>query len=154
MWHNRLGHREFRIVGEMMNLSVPHQPPVCSACLQGKMKASSHPPVLERCHKPFDRIHSDLVPLNGITFGKSKHMLIFINNYTRFAWVYFTSSANVPAVSPQIEGFILMIRTQFDAKIKRWRTDSGKGEFINSMVVKINRRHGILHESSTSAVKQ
>jgi hypothetical protein len=137
-----------------MNLSVPRQPPVCSVCLQGKMKALPHPPVLKRCHKPFECIYSDLVPLDNISFGKSKHMLIFVDDYTQFAWVYSTSSANVPAVSPQIEGFILMIRTQFDARIKRWRTDGSKGEFINSMVTEINCCHGILHESSTSAVKQ
>jgi hypothetical protein len=118
------------------------------------MKASPYPPVLECCHKPFERIHSDLVPLDGISFGKSKHMLIFVDDYTWFAWVYFTSSANVPAVSPQIKGFIFMIQTQFDVRIKRWRTDGSKGEFINSMVTEINRHHGILHESSTSAVKQ
>jgi hypothetical protein len=118
------------------------------------MKALPHPPILERCHKPFECIYSDLVPLNGISFGKSKHMLIFINNYTQFTWVYFTSSANVPAVSLQIEGFIFMIQTQFNVRIKCWRTNGSKGEFINSMVTEINCRHGILHESSTSAVKQ
>ncbi|KAN0071852.1 hypothetical protein V8E54_010448 [Elaphomyces granulatus] len=39
-WHNQLGHRDFRAVGAMMNLSVPRHPPVCAACQQGKMKAS------------------------------------------------------------------------------------------------------------------
>jgi hypothetical protein len=141
-------------VGEMMNLSVPCQPPVCAACQQGKMKALPYPPILECCHKPFECIHSDLVPLNGISFGKSKHMLIFINDYTWFVWVYFTSSANVPAVSLQIEGFIFMIQTQFDVRIKCWRTNGSKGKFINSIVTEINHCHRILHESSTSAVKQ
>ena len=91
-----------------MNLLVPHQPPVCSTYLQGKMKALSYPPVLKYYHKPFDRIHSDLIPLDGITFSKSKHMLIFIDDCIRFAWVYFTSSVNVPVVFLQIKGFILM----------------------------------------------
>ncbi|KAL2828064.1 hypothetical protein BDW59DRAFT_54073 [Aspergillus cavernicola] len=45
-WHNRLGHRNFRSVGAMMNLSVPCKLPICTACLQGKMKADSHSPVL------------------------------------------------------------------------------------------------------------
>ena len=81
-------------------------------------------------------------------------MLIFINNYTQFVWVYFTSSINVPAVSLQIEGFILIIWTQFNARIKCWRTNGSKGKFINTMVTKINCYHGILYELSTSAVKQ
>jgi transposase InsO family protein len=154
MWHSRLGHREFRTVGKLMNLSVPRQLPVCSACQQGKMKASHHPPVLERCHRPFQCVHSDLVPLDGLSFGKSKYMLIFIDDYTRFAWTYFTSSSKAEVVFPQLERFTNMVLTQFNIAIQRWRTDGGNGEFINCLVTELNRRRGILHEVSTSGVKQ
>jgi reverse transcriptase-like protein len=138
----------------MMNLSVPRQLPVCAACLQGKMKADPHPPVLERSTKPFELVHSDLIPLDGISFGGSKYMLPFVDDCTRFAWVYFSSSKDASTISPLIEGFINMVSTQFDTVIKCWRTDGGTGEFINSMVTQINRRYGILHQSSTSGVKQ
>jgi transposase InsO family protein len=153
-WHNRLGHRNFRSVGAMMKLSVPRKLPTCTACLQGKMKANPHPPVLERCSKPFDRVHSDLVPLDGISFGGSKYMLLLVDDYTRFAWCFFASSKHVSAIAPLLQGFINMILTQFDAVIKSWRTDGGTGEFSNSMVKEINRQFGILHQLSTSGVKQ
>jgi hypothetical protein len=65
IWHNCLGHREFRTVGELINLSVPRRLLVCSACLQGKMKASSHLPVLECCHKPFEHILLMASPLEN-----------------------------------------------------------------------------------------
>jgi len=90
MWHNHLRYQEFQVVGEMRWVSqflanflfALH---VCRA--RWKLRL-----VLECYHKPFECIHSDLVPLDGISFGKSKHMLIFANNYTCFRWVYFTSS--------------------------------------------------------------
>ncbi|EED22593.1 conserved hypothetical protein [Talaromyces stipitatus ATCC 10500] len=154
LWHNRLGHRNFRSVGDLMNLSVPRQLPTCTACLQGKMKADSHPPVLERCSKSFDRVHANLIPLDGISLGGSKYMLLLVDDYTRYAWCYFASSKNVPAITPLLQGFINLVLTQFNAVIKSWRTDGGTGEFINSMVKEINRQYGILHQVSTSGVKQ
>jgi GAG-pre-integrase domain len=71
MWHSRLGHKDFRVVGAMMNLSVPRNPPVCAACQQGKLKATPHPRVPERTSNVFDLAHADLVPLDGVSFGGS-----------------------------------------------------------------------------------
>jgi transposase InsO family protein len=154
MWHNRLGHRDFRLVGDLMNLTVPRQPPVCAACQQGRMKASPHPRVLERSSKPFECVHADLVPLEGISFGKSRHMLLLVDDYTRFAWTFFSSTKSVEAVSPLITQFVKMAQTQFEKPVKRWRTDGGTGEFKNSMIQAVNSQYGILHEFSTPGVKQ
>ncbi|EED18957.1 hypothetical protein TSTA_126650 [Talaromyces stipitatus ATCC 10500] len=118
------------------------------------MKADSHPPVLERCSKSFNRVHADLIPLDGISLGGSKYMLLLVDDYTHYAWCYFASSKNVPAITPLLQGFINLVLTQFNAVIKSWRTNGGTGEFINSMVKEINHQYGILHQISTSGVKQ
>jgi transposase InsO family protein len=81
-------------------------------------------------------------------------MLLLVDDYTRFAWCLFASSKSVSAIAPLLQGFINLILTQFDAIIKSWRTDGGTGEFNNSMVREINRQFGILHQFSTSGVKQ
>jgi hypothetical protein len=97
IWHNRLGHRDFRAVGAMMNLSVPRDLPICAACQQGKMKASPHPRVLERASKPFELVHADHVPLDGISFGGSKYMLIIMDDCTRYTWAYFSQRERMPS---------------------------------------------------------
>ena len=51
------------------------------------MKASPHPRVLERASKPFELVHADHVPLDGISFGGSKYMLIIMDDFTRYGWV-------------------------------------------------------------------
>ncbi|EED14736.1 hypothetical protein TSTA_042110 [Talaromyces stipitatus ATCC 10500] len=79
------------------------------------MKADSHPPVLERCSKSFDRVHADLIPLDGISLGGSKYMLLLVDDYTRYVWYYFASSKNVPAITPLLQGFINLVLTQFNA---------------------------------------
>jgi transposase InsO family protein len=154
MWHNRLGHRDFRAVGTMMNLSVPRNPPVCAACQQGKMKASPHPRVLERASKPFELVHADHVPLDGISFGGSKYVLIIVDDYTRYAWAYFSQSKDAATVTPLIQAFIALILTQFGIIIQRWRTDGGTGEFVNSLIASVYRAYGMIHQPSTPHVKQ
>ena len=154
MWHNRLGHRDFRAVGAMLNLSVPRILPVCAACQQGKMKASPHPRVLERASKPFELVHADHVPLDGISFGGSKYMLIIMDDFTRYVWVYFSSLKDATTVTPLIRAFIMLILTQFNIVIKRWRTDGGTGEFLNSLIAEVYQIYGMIHQPSTPHVKQ
>ena len=154
MWHNRLGHRDFRAVGTMMNLSVPRNLPVCAACQQGKMKASPHPRILERASKPFELVHADHVPLDGISFGGSKYMLIIMDDFTRYGWVYFSHLKDAVTVAPLIKAFITLILTQFDIVIKRWRTDGGTGEFLNSLIAEVYQTFGMIQQPSTPHVKQ
>lgn len=137
-----------------MNLSVPRHPPPCAACQQGKMKASPHPRVLERTSKPFELVHADHIPLDGITFGGSKYMLLIVEDYTRFAWAYFSTLKDAVTVAPLIRNFINHILTQFEIVIKRWRTDGGTGEFLNSLVNMVYQEFGTIHQPSTPAVKQ
>ena len=154
MWHNRLGHRDFRAVGAMLNLSVPRNLPVCAACQQGKMKASPHPRVLERASKPFELVHADHVPLDGISFGGSKYMLIIMDDFTRYVWVYFSYLKDAVTVAPLIRAFITLILTQFNIVIKRWRTDGGTGEFLNGLIAAVYQEFGMIHQFSTPHVKQ
>jgi len=138
----------------MMNLSVPRNPPVCAACQQGKLKATPHPRVPERTSNAFDLVHADLVLLDGISFGGSKYMLLFVEDSTRFGWAYFSSLKDAATIGPLTKTFILMILTQFNVIIKCWRTDGGSGEFLNGLIDSIYKDHGMIHQPSTPYVKQ
>jgi hypothetical protein len=103
----------------MLNLSVPRKPIVCAACQIGKIKASPHPRVLERSAKAFELVHADLIPLDGLSFGGAKHMLLIVDDYTRYAWSFFCSKKNAATVSPILRDFIRKVLTQYNVVIKR-----------------------------------
>ena len=102
----------------------------------------------------FEPVHADHVPLDGISFGGSKYVLIIVDDYTRYAWVYFSQSKDAATVTPLIQAFIALILTQFGIIIQRWRTDGGTGEFVNSLIASVYRAYGMIHQPSTPHVKQ
>jgi hypothetical protein len=108
------------------------------------MEASPHPRVLERASRPFELVHADHVPLDGISFGGSKYMPLIIDDYTCYAWVYFSHLKDAVTVAPLISAFVRLILTQFNVVIKRWRTDGGTGEFLNSLIVSVYQEFGMI----------
>src|SRR6267378_4677039 len=87
-------------------------------------------------------------------FGGSKYMLIIMDDFTRYAWVYFSYLKDAVTVAPLIRAFITLILTQFNIVIKRWRTDGGTGEFLNSLIAAVYQEFGMIHQFSTPHVKQ
>ena len=50
-----------------------------------------------------------------------------MDDFTRYAWVYFSYLKDAATVTPLIQAFIALILTQFGVVIQRWRTDGGTG---------------------------
>jgi transposase InsO family protein len=87
-------------------------------------------------------------------FGGSKYMLIIMDDFTRYAWVYFSYLKDAVTIAPLIRAFITLILIQFNIVIKRWRTDGGTGESLNSLIAAIYQEFGMIHQFSTPHVKQ
>jgi hypothetical protein len=141
MWHSRLGQKD----------SVPRNPPVCAACQQGKLKATPHPRVPEHTSSAFDLVHADLVPLDGISFGGFKYILLFNEDYsvhTVWLGILFFLEGRSHYWSTDI------ILTQFNIVIKCRRTDGGTREFLNGLIDCTYKDHGMIHQPSTPYVKQ
>ena len=79
--------------------------------------------------KCLEIIHSNVWGVSlVISHAQHKYFVTFINDYSRFTWVYFLrSKANVFSV---FQTFVALIETQFSACIKVLRFDSG-GEYVS-----------------------
>jgi hypothetical protein len=71
---------------------------------------------------PFELVHSDVWgPSPNTTMGGSKYFVIFVDDYSRFTWIYLLKNRSE---LPQIYcDFDRMIQTQFCQSIKIFRSD-------------------------------
>ncbi|CAN1345150.1 Retrovirus-related Pol polyprotein from transposon TNT 1-94 [Linum perenne] len=133
-WHQRLGHPHesaLRNLVSSFNLPVSSNklPGVCGPCQLGK----SHRFNLPTCHvpsrNPFELVYSDVWgPSPIFSINGNRYFLLFIDDHTRFVWIYFLSHKS--QVFSYFEQFRAMIHTQFSATIKNLQTDWG-GEYRN-----------------------
>lgn len=74
--------------------------------------------------EPFQLVYSDLwgpSPINSV--NGARYFLLFIDDYTKFSWLYLLQSKSVvPAIFHQ---FKAMIENQFNTTIKSIQTDGG-----------------------------
>ena len=77
------------------------------------------------------------------SFGKSNYYVTFIDDCTRYAWVYpiYTKSDTVKVFTD----FIQERWVQDHVVIKRFRTDNG-GEYVNADMSRLLTRTGIIHD--------
>jgi len=63
-----------------------------------------------------------------LSHAQSRYFVTFIDDYSRFTWVYFLhSKANVFSI---FQTFVALVETQFSTKIKILRFNSG-GEYMS-----------------------
>jgi len=91
-------------------------------------------------------IHSDLRrKFSKTSFGKSNYYVTFIDDCTRYAWIY-----PIHAKSDTIKVFTSFINarhTQDNATIKRFKTDNG-GAYLNAAMLILLDKQGIVHDLS------
>ena len=99
----------------------------------------------ERCSRPLECVHSDVWgPCAISSFGGNKWLILFVDDYNQFTWLYLSKSKVViPALIIQ---FYKTIKTQFDLNIKSFRIDNMR-EYMNSIIDTYFKAKVILHES-------
>ncbi|KAI3427499.1 ATG13 domain-containing protein [Psidium guajava] len=150
-WHQHLGHipfSRFTVLhqqGALGPISSTSLPP-CSICPLAKQSAKPFPISNFRSTAIFDLIHSDVwgpAPLSS----KSgfKYYVSFIDNYFRYTWVYLMRQrSDFFAI---YQSFTTMISTQFNRKIKVFRSDSG-GEYLSGVFRSLLTSDGTLPQLS------
>ena len=116
----------------------------CEACVEAKMHRTSFHSV-ERSSEILELVHTDVCDMNIVqTRGGKKYFVIFIDDSTRFCYVYLLRSKD-----EAIENFVHYkneVENQLGKKIKRIMSDRG-GEYVSPFGEYCSNR-GIIHETT------
>ncbi|GJV68999.1 retrovirus-related pol polyprotein from transposon TNT 1-94 [Tanacetum coccineum] len=161
LWHRRLSHLNFGTINDLTKHDLVDglskfkygKDHLCSACERGKSKKASHPPKLvPSSHSKLELLHMDLCgPMRVASINGKKYILVIVDDYSRFTWVYFLHSKDeTPEI---IKKFIAQVQLNYDAKIHKIRTDNGT-EFKNATLKAHYEKLGIMQQFSTAQTPQ
>ncbi|GJS19998.1 integrase, catalytic region, zinc finger, CCHC-type containing protein [Tanacetum coccineum] len=102
LWHRRLSHLNFGTINDLTRLDLVDGLPkfkygkdhLCSACERGKSKKASHPlKLVPSDHSKLELLHMDLCgPMRVASINGKKYILVIVDDYSRYTWVYFLHS--------------------------------------------------------------
>lgn len=152
LWHRRLAHiSECRIRALVDNeaatgiiLKGHKSVGLCEPCILGKQHATSSPSANSFASAPFDVIHSDIQYFINESFSRAKYALIFVDECSRFTWLFPLKEKTGAAVFDIFKTFDTMIETQRSTRIKAFHSDNG-GEYSNLGLADYFKTRGIEH---------
>ncbi|CAI7929305.1 unnamed protein product [Closterium sp. NIES-54] len=153
LFHNRLGHINFRALSDLatkqllhgLPASLPQPPslsgPPCLDCAQSKLREQPHPPTESTSTAPLDRVHMDLWgPAPVRSRGGHFYFLVIVDDYSRCVSVHLlTAKSEAPAI---IMEWARQAHSHFKTKIKILHSDGG-GEFRNNTLKAFCSTEGI-----------
>ena len=104
----------------------------CSKCEVCKLAKHTKLPFCNsnsKSNEIFELVHSDVwgpAPVNY--YNDFRYYVIFIDDFSRTTWIYLMK--NKSEVFSHFQTFVNFVETQFNKKIKTFRTDNGT-EFVN-----------------------
>ena len=145
LWHHRLGLVNFRKLYDMVNLELlPYfdkSEGKCNTCMKTKITRNPFPKV-ERNSKLLDLVHSDVCDMhNTSSIGGKKYFITFIDDYSKFCYVYLLHSKDEAMVN--FQAYKAETELQCETFIKCLRSDRG-GEYYDP---KLFETTGIVHET-------
>lgn len=160
-WHRRLGHINSTSLNKMKNgaadgISFTDKAEVnksnCVACCKGKQTRLQFQPSSSNTQGILELIHSDVCgPMENISIGGSRYYVLFVDDYSKMAFVYFMKSKC--EVFKFFKEFQSMVEKQTERKIKILRTDNG-GEFCSQDFERYLKQAGIIHQKSNAYTPQ
>jgi hypothetical protein len=97
-WHHRLGHASPFIIQHIVNQNnLPHSEEslghsVCDACQRAKSHQLPFPRPTSVSTAPLELVFSDVWGLALVSVGKFKYYVSFIDDYSKFSWLYLLKS--------------------------------------------------------------
>nr|GEW92103.1 retrotransposon protein, putative, unclassified [Tanacetum cinerariifolium] len=97
---------------------------LCSACERGKRKKASRPPkVVPSNHSKLELLHMDLCkPMQVSSINGKQYILMIIDNYSRFTWVYFLRIKD--ETQDITKNLIARVQLNYNTKVCKIRTDN------------------------------
>jgi hypothetical protein len=139
LWHHRLAHvgmrnlhklQKERHILVLMNVAFEKDKP-CGACQASNQVEAQHDAKnIMTITGPLEMLHMDLFdPIAYISIGGNKYDLVIIDDYSRFTWMFFLQDKS--ETQEVLKKFLKRAQSEFDAKVKRIRSDNGT-EFKNT----------------------
>jgi transposase InsO family protein len=158
LWHQRLGHLGNQSVEKLIPRSayreVENLPgdssSLCDVCVKAKHQRQFERKPAARTTRPLELIHSDLAgPIVPDSLSGFRYFIVYIDDYSRYTWVYFLRSKNATEVVSVFQEFQARAEKSLPGHaITRFRCDNGRGEYDNSLFRGILRVCGISFEPS------
>lgn len=150
-WHSRLRHvstsrlkylTSTRALGKLKTSDISN----CCGCKLAKFSAFPFNKSVYVSNTPFDLIPSDVWdPSLILTNGGSRYYVSFIDDYTRYYWVYIMKNHSKLFYIYRI--FWAMIKTQHNVVIKCFCCNLG-GEYTSNKLYELLTSDGNIHKSS------
>jgi hypothetical protein len=127
LWHSRLGHASLprvHLLASQGHLgSVNLKSFDCVSCQLEKQTHFSFNKSASLSSAPFDLVHSDIWgPAPLLTEEGSHYFVVFINDYSRYTWIYLLQHCS--ELTQVYQNFHKMVQTQFSHTIKIFRSDN------------------------------
>ena len=105
--------------------------------LEKKYERASH----ERTSAPLELIHSDIAgPFDHMSMSQSKYTLNFIDDFSRYCWVYFLKHKS--EVFDLFKVFRALVENHYGRRLKILIYKNG-GEYLNSYFIHYYKYEGI-----------
>ena len=149
LWHNRLGHPNASTMSTLFKSGLLNKPFhsasfECDACKLGKSKTLPFPHSTTRSTECFDLIHSDVQGIAPhLSYGHFKYFVTFIDDFSRFTWVYLLHSKS--DVLNAFQFFLSYVEIQFSKCIKTLYSNSG-GEYVSNNFQPFLKTKGIISQ--------
>ncbi|GJV27303.1 retrovirus-related pol polyprotein from transposon TNT 1-94 [Tanacetum coccineum] len=126
---------------------------LCSACVLGKSKKSSHQPKAEDTNQEkLYLLHMDLCgPMHVASINGKRYILVIVDDYSRFTWVRFLRTKD--EAPEAIIKCIKNIQVRLNATVCNVQTDNGT-EFVNQTLREFYENVGISHQTSVTRTPQ
>ena len=152
MWHSRLGHMGEKnmailfkngLLPKMQSTSMDF----CEHCVNGKQTRKAFGTGTHRSKEMLEYIHSDVWGPSPIPSHSGKlYYVSFIDDYSRFAWVYFLH--NKSEVLSTFQKWKAIVENQTGKRVRYLRSDNG-GEYTSMAFGMYCDEQGIVRHLTT-----
>ena len=150
LWHQRLGHANFKQVAKVSKLEAVEGLPkfgkvektICGACqIRKQAKASHHKVNVIATSRCLELLHLDLMgPIRTDSLGGKRYIMVIVEDFSRYTWVEFLREKSEACEKMKI--LCKRLQNEKRVPIVKIRSDHGK-EFENARFKSFCEKNGI-----------